>query len=139
MSDTSPPNVLVVDDDETVAITTARVLRLQGYVVRTQVSAEAGLSDADTAPPDAIIVDFRMPVIDGLEFLRRLRIHPRLGATPVAIVTGGHLPDEVTAEIQSLGAEIWFKPLWRTELLRLVSGLVHGEAFSAERSDGGGR
>jgi CheY-like chemotaxis protein len=126
-SNAKPPDILVVDDDEPVATTTARLLRLQGCTVRTAPSAERGLHEADAAHPDAIIVDYQMPIMDGLELLRKLRVHPRLHSTPVAIVTGGHLRDDVSAEIRSLGAEIWFKPLWLEDLVRLMRRLLEAK------------
>ena len=53
--------------------TFARMLRLEGYQVRTAVSAETGLREAEESRPNAIILDLRMPLVDGLGFLRRLR------------------------------------------------------------------
>ena len=65
--------ILIVDDDEGVTQTFARMLRLEGYQVCTAMSAEKGLVEAEEHHPDAIILDLRMPLIDGLGFLRRLR------------------------------------------------------------------
>src|SRR5437764_13220265 len=73
MSERSTSKILIVDDDEGVTQTFARMLRLEGYQVRTAVSAEKGLQEAEQSHPDAIILDLRMPLVDGLGFLRRLR------------------------------------------------------------------
>jgi CheY-like chemotaxis protein len=54
-----------------------------------------------------------MPDIDGLEFLRRLRMSNDNRNTPVAIVTGDYfLDDTVFAQFKALDAEVRFKPIW---------------------------
>jgi DNA-binding response OmpR family regulator len=118
-------SILIVDDDEAVTETFARMLRLEGYTVRTAISAEAGLLETARCRPDAIILDLRMPLVDGLGFLRKLRHRPELKDTPVAIVTGDYfLDDRVSNELHKLGAELTFKPLWYEDLLDLTKKLV---------------
>src|SRR3954469_2684647 len=80
--------ILIVDDDPSVTETFERMLRLEGYHVVTALSAEAGLNQAERSHPDAIILDLRMPLVDGLGFLRQLRARDSLTKMPVAIVTG---------------------------------------------------
>jgi DNA-binding response OmpR family regulator len=117
--------ILIVDDDEGVTQTFARMLRLEGYHVRTAVTAENGLREAEEGHPDAIILDLRMPLVDGLGFLRRLRAHQDQRATPVAIVTGDYfLDDTVSNELRELGAELRFKPLWLEDLVGLARNLL---------------
>jgi len=117
--------ILVVDDDEGVTQTFARMLRLEGYDVRTAMNAESGLREADKSHPDAIILDLRMPLVDGLGFLRRLRARGEQRDTPVAIVTGDYfLDDQVSAELRELGAELKFKPLWLEDLVGLARHLL---------------
>jgi len=119
--------ILIVDDDEGVTQTFARMLRLEGYHVRTAVTAENGLREAEEGRPDAIILDLRMPLVDGLGFLRRLRAHQdqRATPTPVAIVTGDYfLDDTVSNELRELGAELRFKPLWLEDLVGLARNLL---------------
>jgi DNA-binding response OmpR family regulator len=65
--------VLVVDDDKGVTQTFARMLRFEGYQVHTAATGEEGLIEAKQRYPDAIIIDLRMPLVDGLGFWRRLR------------------------------------------------------------------
>jgi two-component system response regulator PrrA len=125
MSEREVATILVVDDDEGVTQTFARMLRLEGYDVRTAMNAETGLREADRSHPDAIIRDLRMPLVDGLGFLRRLRARDEQRDTPVAIVTGDYfLDDQVSAELRELGAELKFKPLWLEDLVGLARHLL---------------
>lgn len=122
--------ILIVDDDEGVTQTFARMLRLEGYQVRTAVSAETGLQEAHQSLPDAIILDLRMPLVDGLGFLRRLRERDEQRSTPVAIVTGDYfLDDSVSAELRELGAELRFKPLWLEDLVGLARNLLQSRVI----------
>jgi two-component system response regulator PrrA len=117
--------ILIVDDDEGVTQTFARMLRLEGYEVWTAMNAETGLREAARMHPDAIILDLRMPLVDGLGFLRRLRAHDEQRDTPVAIVTGDYfLDDKVSSELRELGAELKFKPLWLEDLVGLARDLL---------------
>jgi CheY-like chemotaxis protein len=117
--------ILIVDDDEGVIQTFARMLRLEGYEVHTAMNAERGLDEATRMRPNAIILDLRMPLVDGLGFLRRLRQHDQHRWTPVAIVTGDYfLDDAISAEVSELGAQLRFKPLWLEDLVALAHELL---------------
>jgi two-component system response regulator PrrA len=119
--------ILIVDDDEGVTQTFARMLTLEGFQVRTAFNAESGLRAANEAHPNAIILDLRMPLVDGLGFLRQLRAQAgqRQAPTPVAIVTGDYfLDDAVASELRQLGAELRFKPLWLEDLVGLARNLL---------------
>src|ERR1043166_6062586 len=96
---TEPGNstILIVDDDEGVTQTFARMLKLEGFQVRTAINAESGLKVANESQPNAIILDLRMPLVDGLGFLRRLRSQDDQRATPVAIVTGDYFLEDAVA------------------------------------------
>ena len=124
-SPTLTRTILIVDDDPSVTETFERMLRLEGYNVVTALSAEAGLSQAERASPHAIILDLRMPLTDGLQFLRILRTKPGLATVPVAIVTGDYFLDQaVSNELRELGADLRFKPLWLEDLLALARNLL---------------
>jgi two-component system response regulator MprA len=125
MTENATGRILIVDDDEGVTQTFARMLQLEGYQVRTALSAEMGLVEAARSRPNAIILDLRMPLIDGLGFLRRLRERDDHRSTPVAIVTGDYfLDDAISSEIRDLGAELRFKPLWLEDLVTLARDLL---------------
>jgi CheY-like chemotaxis protein len=117
--------LLIVDDDLAVTQTFARMLSLDGYAVRTANSAQGGLKEADTANVDAVILDLRMPIADGLSFLREFRSRERHQCTPVVIVTGDYFLDDGLAEqLKQLNAEIRFKPLWLEDLVDLAKVLL---------------
>jgi DNA-binding response OmpR family regulator len=108
------------------------MLRLEGYQVRTAINAESGLLVAEESRPDAIILDLRMPLVDGLGFLRRLRAKDEQRLTPVAIVTGDYfLEDDISNELRQLGAELRFKPMWLEDLVGLARNLLDRDSTDA--------
>jgi len=115
--------LLIVDDDDATTETFARILTLEGYEVRTAASAESGLREIESGYPDAVILDLRMPFINGLGLLYRLRESHRL--TPVVVVTGDQcLDDSVIDELRGLGADVRFKPLWLEDLVDVARSLL---------------
>lgn len=125
LTESAIKTILIVDDDRSVADTFARMLKLEGFEVATAINAEAGLELADSVRPHAIILDMRMPITNGLQFLRMVRSKPHLADVPVAIVTGDYfLSDPIQQELKSLGASIRFKPLWLEDLIALAKTLV---------------
>jgi DNA-binding response OmpR family regulator len=125
--------VLIVDDDRAVTETFARMLALDGYDVRTALSAEAGLREAEAEHLDAILLDLRMPLVDGLAFLRQLRAREDTQRTPVAIVTADYFIDDlISADLRALGAQLYFKPLWVEDVLHIAHTLIAG-AFRAPK------
>ena len=68
-----PARILIVDDDETVLQTFAKALSLEGYDVRIAASPLVGLQAIEETAPDAILLDLRMPFVNGVGFLYRLR------------------------------------------------------------------
>jgi DNA-binding response OmpR family regulator len=122
---------LVVDDDEGVRQTFAGILRLEGHQVRTASNAQEALHEVETFHPDAILLDLRMPMVNGFGFLYRLRALSTGRAVPVAMITADcSLDDEATQELEELGADLWQKPLWTEELLVVAGRLLSRTAFN---------
>ncbi len=129
---TVPAHVLIVDDDLVVGETFARMLKVNGYQVSVVQSVDAALEAAGRQVPDAILSDLRMPMVDGLGLLTRVRRDPRLREVPIAIVTGDHfLTEEFLGELRAYGASVRFKPLFMSDLLELVDGLTSGSGAPA--------
>jgi len=91
--------VLVVDDDRAVRDALRRALTLGGYEVRLAEDGSAGLQEAMSATPEAVVLDVGMPGIDGLEVCRRLRSQGN--RVPVLMLTAR---DAVSDRIDGLDA-----------------------------------
>jgi DNA-binding response OmpR family regulator len=124
--------VLVIDDQVSLARAFALALESAGYVVHTANTAEDGLRLAQSEYPSAIILDLRMPFINGTGFLYRLRTLPRHRDTPVMVVTGAEVSEELRAELADLRAVLRFKPLGVNQLITEVGALLsHSPGASA--------
>jgi|SRR5581483_7291287 len=118
-------SILIVDDDAGAAEAFEPMLRGRGYDVRVAIDAQSGWTEVDRRRPAAIVLDLHLPVVDGVEFLRRIRTAADLPPIPVAVVTGDYLIDDrVTDELEALGARLYFKPLWEEDLIQLVDRLL---------------
>jgi CheY-like chemotaxis protein len=127
-------HILIIDDDPAVALTFARMLESEGHAVSLAESANVGLARVNEQRPDAVLLDMRMPVMSGLEFLRQLRGDARLTSLPVGIVTGDYFLNEtVLAELETLGATVRYKPVWMEDLSELLHALLSDQAQPAPR------
>ena len=126
--------ILIVDDDETVLRTFAKALSLEGYDVRTAASPLVGLEEAEQSLPDAILLDLRMPFVNGFGFLYRLRALGAHQDTPVAIITGDScIDDSRLDELHDLNAEVLFKPIWLEEVVSVTRSLLARRRPDASR------
>lgn len=83
----APIRVLIIDDDSAmVAVLRDYFQAKQGYVVATASTAEDGLMEAEHTRPDLILLDIRLPGMDGIEGLQKLR--ETVGRVPVIMVSG---------------------------------------------------
>jgi DNA-binding NtrC family response regulator len=96
---------------------------VSGYRVNTAETVEAAMLIVDADPPDAALVDLKMPYVNGMGMLYRLRkAHPRM---PVAIITGMQNIDEQTLqEIAMLDAAIHYKPMSIVQIREVVESLL---------------
>lgn len=117
--------LLLIDDDPAVSVTLARMLEFCGHEVTRIESAERGLERAMASPPDALILDMKMPEMGGLEFLRRLRSVAALERLPVGVITGDYfLGETVLQELAALGATVRYKPIRIEDLATLTEHIL---------------
>jgi two-component system response regulator ChvI len=114
-------NIALVDDDKNILASVSMLLEQEGYHVRTFSDGAAALTALSTAPPDLAILDIKMPRMDGLELLRRLRQAHDL---PVIFLTS---KDEEIDELMGLnaGADDYIrKPFSQRLLLERVRAVL---------------
>lgn len=117
MSPTRPAHVLVVDDDRGIREFVRTVLADEGYAVTEATDGQEALERVEAQRPDVILLDMRMPVMDGWEFARTYRQRPGPHA-PIVIVTAAL---DVAKDAKEIGADGFLaKPFQLDDLLDLV-------------------
>jgi DNA-binding NtrC family response regulator len=116
---TTPPHVLTVDDEAVVCESIRRVLTEEGYHVSTATSVRDGLAIIRREPVDLLLLDIRMPDMDGIEFLRETRATSP--ETEVIMVTG-FATIQTAVEAVKLGATDYLqKPVSPDKLVVAVA------------------
>jgi two-component system, OmpR family, response regulator MprA len=122
MDASRPVRVLVVEDDEEIALVLQRSLRMDGYEVRIARDGHGALADVESFAPDILVLDLGLPGIDGLEVARRLRDDGN--DVPILILTARDALDS-RVEGLDLGADDYLvKPFERQELLARMRALL---------------
>jgi two-component system response regulator ChvI len=123
--------IALVDDDKNILTSVSMLLEQEGYHVRTYSDGASALTALASTPPDLAILDIKMPRMDGLELLRRLR---QSADMPVIFLTS---KDEEIDELMGLnaGADDYIrKPFSQRLLLERVRAILR----RADPNKGGG-
>ncbi len=127
-------NITLVDDDENIVTSVTMALESHGHAVKSYYDGAAGLSALESDPPDLAILDVKMPRLDGMEVLRRLR---QTSDLPVIILTS---KDEEIDEILgfNLGADDYIhKPFSQRLLIERVKAVLRRARPDEEDAAGG--
>jgi DNA-binding NtrC family response regulator len=120
--------ILIVDDDAAICEALDETVRGLGYQPVVARSGAVALDMLARSPVDGVLLDLRMPGIDGLEVLRRLRC--RAAAPPVAVLTA-HATAANTIEAMRLGAfDHLTKPVGRAQLAAALRGMLAAGAVA---------
>ena len=120
--------ILVVEDQEDLRAILRDLLVGSGYDVIEAVDGQAGVATAQSERPDLILMDIQLPVLDGYEAMRRIRIDPNLGVTPIIAVSSFAMKgDEEKARASGCDGYVT-KPYSPLQLLRIVKGFLDEKA-----------
>jgi DNA-binding NtrC family response regulator len=119
----NPRTVLIVDDQPDVLRPQAQSLERAGYRVVFAESANKALDAVREQVPDAILIDLKMPYVNGMGLVYRLReLKPRI---PMAMITGAmDVAEETRNELLTMGVDLHFKPLTLERTRAIVDGLI---------------
>jgi two-component system, LuxR family, response regulator FixJ len=112
------PLVIIVDDDVSVRRSTARLLRSSRMRAESFASAQHLLDSENTIEADCLIIDVRMPSIDGLQLLRRLRANSQ--RTPVIFFSGEATQEDEDRALRAGALAFLRKPVCKDALLRFI-------------------
>jgi DNA-binding response OmpR family regulator len=116
--------VLVADDDADILRFIEINLRLEGFEVVTARDGLDALAKAVTVWPDLVLLDVRMPSIDGYTICARIRADPRLAAIPVIMVTANYSSADVEAARRAGADDFLVKPFLPATLLDMAKAML---------------
>jgi CheY-like chemotaxis protein len=125
---TAQRRVLVIDDDRGVAQVLAIRLRSAGYATTIAHDGASGLEAAEMELPDAILLDMRMPGLDGLETNARLKHHERLRDIPVVFLSANVQDSARHAAFAAGAAAYLVKPYEPSEVLEAIANALDARA-----------
>ena len=118
------PRVLIVDDEEAIRSSLKMIFEYEGYEVLLAANGPAGLKIAEKEAPDLVFLDIKMPQMDGLEVLKRLKAAE--GSPPVVILSG-HGNVKTAVEATKLGAFDFIEKPPESERILLVTRNALGQ------------
>lgn len=112
--------VLVVDDDADIRLLYRLMLQRRGYEVWDAASAESGLERLEADCPDFMLLDIRMPGMDGWEMLAQVRSAPRLHDLKVIVCSAHASPADERRAVAEGASAFLTKPFPEADLLQLL-------------------
>ena len=128
-----PQTIALVDDDRNILTSVSMTLEQEGYAVRTYTDGESALQGLMAKPADLAVLDVKMPRMDGMELLQRLRAR---SAMPVIFLTS---KDEEVDEVMGLrlGADDYItKPFSQRLLLERIRALLRRNEVTRAEANG---
>ncbi len=112
--------ILTVDDSASIRQMVSLTLAGAGYRVLQATNGSEGYDAAVSGGPDAVITDLNMPVMNGIEFIRKFRQHPAGRGVPIILLTT-ESDAELKREAKEAGATGWItKPFQQEQLLAVM-------------------
>jgi CheY-like chemotaxis protein len=133
---------MIVDDVPANRAMLADLLHTLGFVVEEAADGKQALAQMDKTLPDLILMDVRMPVMDGLEATRRIRANPRLQAVPIIANSASATPEDQQGSMTAGASAFLTKPIDQDELLQGIADLLgfvwetEAQASEASGSEG---
>jgi CheY-like chemotaxis protein len=120
------PNILLVEDNELNRDMLSRRLERKGYTVAIAVDGQQGVDMALAGPPDLILMDMSLPVLDGWEATRRIKATN--AAIPIIALTA-HAMDGDEQKAREAGCDDYdTKPVELPRLLEKIERLLKGQS-----------
>jgi CheY-like chemotaxis protein len=113
--------VLIVEDDQSLRVVIRMVLEQARYEVLEARHGAAALELMESELPDLVVADLRMPLMNGVELIGRLRSNPKTASIPIVLLSG-LLPDP---EVTGLASAVVAKPFEPANLLAAISNSLN--------------
>jgi CheY-like chemotaxis protein len=118
------PSILIAEDELDIRNLIAFTLRFNGYEVTAAANGEEAVAAAAQAAPDLILLDVRMPRMDGYEACRQIKLLPGLERVPVVFLSAKGQDEEIRAGFDAGAYEYLVKPFSIQELAERVKEIL---------------
>ncbi|HYB27513.1 MAG TPA: response regulator [Solirubrobacteraceae bacterium] len=118
------PTVLVVDDDPDIRDIATMKLEQAGLEVVTEADGEGGLAAALELAPDALLLDWMMPRLTGIEVCSRLREHPQTARLPIILLTAKAQEADIERGFAAGATDYLVKPFSPRELVARITAVL---------------
>jgi len=115
------PKILIIDDSPEIRDIIQMRLENVNYKSITAQNGKEGLEKAEAENPDLILLDIKMPVMDGYDTLRQLRQNPNLKDMPVIMVTASHKAENIATALSYGITDYVVKPFDHIELINKIN------------------
>ena len=122
--------ILIIDDDRQVSLALSIRLQAAGLEVDVAYDGESGLAKLADDLPDVLLLDVRMPGIDGLEVIRRMKQDRRMATVPVIFVSANAQETAKRAALNAGGRYFLEKPFDSAVLLDTINRVLVDETVS---------
>jgi len=128
----SKPTILIADDEAPIRELLEQVLAAEGYMVVAATDGKEALQQVLTHKPDLILLDVRMPKLDGITLCKALRVHEETKRTPIIMLTGFNTRDYLEQSIAAGADDFLAKPFELPELKIRVRSMLKLKHVSDE-------
>lgn len=123
--------ILLVDDNSSVRQQLTTKLTSHGFNVTEAGDGLSGLTTAEKGSFDAVIVDYKMPLVNGVQLAKNLRANASYRAVPIVLITSDQSHDFVRQFEQGFANEYFAKPLNYDQVCGYISQQVQSPAETA--------
>ena len=117
-------SVLVIDDDETLQAIVQAALEEHGFEYTYAMNGEDGLKSLEDEKPDLILLDRKMPGLDGNEVLQKIKENPDTKDIPVIMLTGENAISEVSVSLKLGASDYMVKPFDNVNLIVRIKHVI---------------
>ena len=118
------PKLLIADDDASLRLLVSATLSSEDYEILQAATGTEALQITQSERPRLVLLDVRMPGLDGIEVCRRIKADPELQATWVVMLTAEDAKADKEAGLAA-GADAYLtKPFWPLQLLTVIERLM---------------
>ena len=116
--------VLIADDEPLIVDAIAKALKMEGYDILRANNGQDALQVARSKKPDLILLDIKMPVMDGVSACKTVRSDPFLKSTPVIMITAMDSESNIVSALEAGADDYIIKPFRLDEIKKKITKLL---------------